>query len=65
MHKGNKKVEQESTNFYQDIVKLVLSDTAFGTAGVARVALLVVDDKGQVRVSPLVGSHHISVDLNA
>lgn len=65
MHKGNKKVEQESTNFYQDIVKLVLSDPAFGCAGVARVALLVVDDKGQVRVSPLVGSHHISVDLNA
>jgi hypothetical protein len=65
MHKGNKKVENDSANFYQDIVKIVLSDSAFGCGGVARVALLVVDDKGQVRVSPLVGSHHISVDLSA
>jgi hypothetical protein len=65
MHKGNKKQDVESSNFYQDIVKLVLSDATFGCNGVSRVALLIVDDKGQVRVSPLLGSHHITVDLNA
>ena len=63
VRKGNKKTEQESKDFYHDLAKLMLSDEGYNTSGIIKVALVVLDNKGVLHVTPLLGSNEATVNL--
>jgi len=64
MHQGKKSVEVQSTNAFADCMKVIFTDSAFSAQHVQLAALVVVDDKGCMRITPLVGHARASVQFS-
>ncbi len=63
LHKGNKKEEIASKDWYHDVTKLVVSDERFNSTDAVKVAIMVIDKKGVARIFPLFGNYEASVNL--
>jgi len=63
VQKGNKKVEQQSHDFYHDLTKMIITDANFDCQTIVKAALVTVDKNGIMRVTPISNKHDVSVNL--